>query len=97
MDISKLDTAEVLAALWNHSRQLGMSVLDTRGARGEVMSVEQARAILEENPFRYFDYLWGRVLKVDLSNPKSVDLWLYNRDNGNGAGERAIASLTKVV
>ena len=97
MDISKLDTAEVLAALWNHSKQQGMSVRDTRGARGEVMSVEQARAILDDSATLYFDYLWGRVLKVNLMNPHNVDLWLYNRDNGNGAGERVIASLTKVV
>lgn len=88
----------MLAALWNHSRQQGMSVLDTRGAVGKVMTKEQAQEIINSlgscgfGQHLNFDYLWGRVLKVDLA-PNEIDLRLYNRDNGDGAGEKAIDSI----
>jgi hypothetical protein len=39
-----------------------------------------------------FDYLHGRVMKVDLSGD-SFDPWLYDRDNGEGAASRAIAKM----
>lgn len=38
----------------------------------------------------YFDYLKGRVLKVDLSNPDCFDERLYDRDNDYGAADRAV-------
>lgn len=41
----------------------------------------------------YFDYLKGRVMKVDLSNDDCFEEWLYDRDNGNGAAQRAINQL----
>jgi hypothetical protein len=40
----------------------------------------------------YFDYLRGRVMKVDLSKD-AFDPWLYDRDNGAGAAERAVSRL----
>jgi hypothetical protein len=90
MDISGLDKAEVLAALYNGSRQLGMGFLDKRGASD--MTIEQARQILDENESKCFDYLYGRVMKIDLRGDE-VLTFLYNRDNGQGAAERIIGSL----
>lgn len=39
-----------------------------------------------------FDYLKGRVMKVDLSTD-DVDTQWYNRDNGENAAEDAVAAL----
>lgn len=88
MNISGLDKAEVLAALYNGSRQQGMGFLDRSGQEG--MTVDHARGELSVRT--RFDYLNGRVMKVDLSGDE-LNTWLYNRDNGDGAAERIIESL----
>jgi len=82
---SNKDKAEVLAALYNNSHPHGMGFLQYNP---EPMTIEQAREILEQTT--YFDYLAGRVMKIDLKND-TVNTWGYNRDNGNGAAERAIS------
>ncbi len=101
IDVTGIDKAEILAALYNGARPpRGMGMLQ---ARPGPLTVEEAREILGKGddltrtvgPFTrstYFDYLFGKVLKVDLAeNPMRVDL--YDRDNGKGAAERALASL----
>jgi hypothetical protein len=40
----------------------------------------------------YFDYLMGRVMKVDLAED-ILDESLYDRDNGEGAAKKAIDSI----
>ena len=85
MDISNLDKATVLAALYNHARHQGMGLLHFDP---EPMTVEQAREILAAGQ-TYFDYVKGRVMKVDLSKD-FLDTRLYDRDNGLGAAENAI-------
>lgn len=88
MNIEGLDKAEVLAALFNASRQQGMGFLDDRGQSD--MTADQAREILKITD--YFDYLYGRVMKIGLDR-NEVETRLYDRDNGHGAAERAIAHL----
>lgn len=88
MNISGLDKAEVLAALFNASRQLGKGFLDSRGARD--MTKDRAAEILKVT--EDFDYLDGRVMKISLDRDE-VETRLYDRDNGQGAAERAIAHL----
>jgi len=88
MNIKGLDKAEVLAALFNASRQQGMGVLDGRGRID--MTVEQAREILKQTV--YFDYLYGRVMKIGLDDDE-VDTWGFNRDNGQGSAERAVDAI----
>jgi len=88
IDISNLDKAAVLAALYNRSRPQGMGFLHFDPTS---MTLEQARAILA-NGDTSFDYLKGRVMKVDLS-VNSLDPWLYDRDNGAGSAERALSVL----
>ncbi len=90
MNIAGLNKAEVLAALYNGSRQQGMGFMHARGAEG--MTVEQASEEIANNKSMYFDYLHGRVMKIDLSGDE-LDTELYNRDNGRGAAERIIAGL----
>jgi len=55
------------------------------------MTTEEAASLLESHT--YFDYLKGRVMKVDLSGDE-LDPWLYDRDNGHGAAKRVIDSLS---
>lgn len=90
MDIKGLDKAEVLAALFNASRQQGLGFLDTRGSVG--MSADEAREILKET--QHFDYLRGRVMKISLDGDE-LEPRLYDRDNGPGAAEQAIAHLVQ--
>ena len=61
MNISGLDKAEVLAALFNASRQQGISFLDPRGRRD--MTKERAAEILKVT--EHFDYLEGQVIPLE--------------------------------
>ena len=82
-----LDKAAVLAALYNASRPLGMGFLHYDP---KPMTIEEAREILEQRTC--FDYLKGRVMKIDLSGD-TLSTRLYNRDNGPGAAEMVFAQL----
>ena len=91
INLAGLDKAAVLAALYNASRPLGMGFLRYDPAD---MTVEEARELLKK--YSYFDYLKGRVMKVDLLGD-SFDPWLYDRDNGKGAAMRVISALIVAV
>ena len=88
MDISGMSKAKVLAALYNNSHPQGMGFLhfDPRP-----MTEEEAQALLDSGQ-TYFDYLKGRVMKVDLSG-NELETLLYNRDNGENAAETVLANL----
>jgi hypothetical protein len=90
VDISNKDKAEVLAALYNNSHPQGMGFLHYNP---ENMSVEEARKLLEET--QVFDYLQGRVLKINLSGT-ILNTWLYNRDNGDNAAETVISQCKNI-
>lgn len=87
IDITGLDKADVLAALYNASRPLGLGALFYTP---QGMTHEEAQAAIAQGTD--FDYLHGRVMKVNLAGD-SFDPWLYDRDNGYGAAERAVASV----
>lgn len=88
IDISGIDKAELLAALYNRARPQGLGFLHYTP---EPMNVDEARQLLKSSD-GYFDYLQGRVMKVDLSGDE-LTTWLYDRDNGEGAAATAIAHL----
>ncbi len=90
ISIAKKDKAEVLAALYNASKPLGLGF---RQFDPKPMSVEEARKLLERTT--YFDYIKGRVMKVDLSGDE-LETWLYDRDNGDGAAARALAKVADI-
>lgn len=90
IDISGLDKAEVLAALFNASKQQGMGFFDSSG--GNSMTVEDARQYTSREGDQYYDYLRGRVMKIDLSSDE-LNPRLYDRDNGQGAAASALAAL----
>ena len=82
-----LNKADVLAVLYNNAKPQGMGFLHYDP---NPMTKEEAETLLRQTT--YFDYLKGRVMKVDLSGEK-LDPLLYNRDNGQGAAECAVAAL----
>ena len=84
MDISNLSKPMVLKALYDASKPIGRGFLHFIPGP---LSLEEAESLIKQSS--YFDYLYGRVLKVDLKGDE-VALWLYDRDNGQGAGELAI-------
>lgn len=90
ISLEGLNKAAVLAALYNASRQQGMGFFQSRGATE--MTEEQAQQELDANPRLYFDYLHGRVMKIDLRTD-DLEERLYDRDNGQGAAARVIEQL----
>lgn len=91
MDISKLNKADVLAVLYNNAKPRGLGFLHYTPAE---MTREEAQKLLDKSEYKYFDYVNGRVIKIDMST-NDLHTGLYNRDNGLNAAERAIASLFK--
>ena len=90
IDISGLDKGEVLFALYNASHYQGLSFL---GATSNY-TLADAKRDYEASPSKYFDYHYGKVLKVDLSED-SFDPRLFDRDCGEGAAAAAIEALRK--
>ena len=84
INLEGLDRAEILAALYNASKPQGLGVLHYDPSP---MTRDEAEELLKVRT--YFDYLKGRVMKIDLSG-NELDTWGYDRDNGQGAAEKAI-------
>jgi len=101
IDISNLDKAELLAALYNNASPLGMGMLHFDPNQ---MTKEDAETIIMEGDDLahmfpgasrrnyYFDYVKGRPLKIDISGD-TMETALYDRDQGTGAGARVVAEL----
>lgn len=86
IDISLMDKADVLAALYNESQPLGLGRLHYTP---ELMTKEEAENLLKKS--QYFDYLKGRIMKINLDNDDGMLFTgLYDRDNGPGAAEAAL-------
>jgi hypothetical protein len=84
INISKMNKAIVLMALYNASKMQGNSFL---GGDGSSMTEQEATERLKSQT--YFDYLNGKVMKIDFKSDV-LETWLYDRDNGNGAALKAI-------
>jgi len=96
VNIQGLNKAEVLSTLFNKSKIQGFNVQMVAMGLMEYpkdMTTVEAQAILDGMGIqKYFDYLNGKVMKVDLSSDVEFDEWGYDRDNGEGAAQRAIDS-----
>lgn len=88
VNIKGLDKARVLKALYDHSHVQGSGFL--QAVPDGVVTVEHCAMLLGSQT--YFDYLHGRVLKVELSGDE-FDERLYDRDCGEGAAQRAVDSV----
>ena len=87
IDLKGLDKAAVLAALYNASKPQGMGFLHYNPTP---MTIERAKELLEQTTD--FDYLMGRVMKINLGGD-TLNTWGYDRDNGEGAAAKAIESM----
>lgn len=88
VNIEGLDKAKLLMALFNNSFQQGMGVMHKEGA--VPMNLEDAKNLVAKNT--YYDYLRGRIMKVDIKGPMMFTA-AYNRDVGHGEAERIVAQL----
>lgn len=88
VSLEGLDKAEVFAALYNAARPQGMGFYQYEPAP---MTVDNARTHLSR--YTEFDYVKGRVMKINLSRDDFFRSNLYNRDNGENAAERVVQSL----
>ena len=87
VSIQGLDKADVLKALHDNSKTQGSGRLHYKP---EGLSIDQCRDLIKESTD--FDYLQGRVMKVNIEGD-NFDPWGYDRDNGEGAAEKAILPL----
>lgn len=93
VDISGLDKAEVLLALYDGSRVQGLSFMGLPDSRVTIDDCKKAiQELINQKRHLYFDYWNGHVLKVDITNDE-FDPRLYDRDLGEGAAYRAIDEL----
>lgn len=89
VSIRGLNKAKVLAALYNGARAQGAGFIRYDSTP---MDEEEASQFLEGET--YFDYLKGRVMKVDLSDDE-IHPYSYDRDNGQGAVAEIVAALRR--
>lgn len=87
VDLTKMNKAEVLATLYNRSHTQGLGFLQAVPGK---MDTKKAEDLLKETT--YFDYLHGKVMKIDLSKDK-LRTRFYNRDLGKRAAEDALSKL----
>lgn len=88
INIKGLNKAEVLKELYNNSKVQGLGFLQ---ATGTDMTIEEAEELLQQQT--YFDYLYGKVMKIDLSSDEEFEERLYDRDNGAGSAKKIIDKL----
>lgn len=93
INIEGLSKAQVLKALHDGTRAIGMGVLRDLGRD---MTLEEAEALTRGDADLYFDYVAGRPLKVHL-NGDSFDPRLYDRDAGEGRAEAVISAVRQAV
>lgn len=89
LNIKGKDKAEILKSLYNASRPFGAGFIQYDPTP---MEREEAEELLKHST--YFDYLRGRLMKVELGND-TLDTQWYDRDLGEGAGEYALRHLLK--
>jgi hypothetical protein len=103
LDIRGIDKAELLTALVNRARPLGLGQLADPGApmtvgearewiaRGQ--SHDDPRMLAVRGPTRLrFDYVHGRPIKCDISGDE-LDPRLYDQDQGDGAAAAVVEHL----
>lgn len=89
INIKGLDKAQLLVELYNHSHQQGLGMMQP----SKSLTIEDAKKLLEQTT--YFDYLYGKVMKVDLSSDEEFEERLYDRDNGQGMAQSVVDGMRK--
>ncbi len=98
VDTTSIDRAELLAALYDRAQPQGLGFMHFDP---EPMTRDEAQRWIAQGidnssgqaePECYFDYLRGRVMKIDVL-PDLLNPRLYDRDNGAGAVAEVVAGL----
>lgn len=89
-----IDPAVLVHALYHGTRPLGMGYMQNQNG----LSVDQVREELQRcesrNGHLYFDYFFGRPLKMDIDlERKRFSHRLYDRDAGRGAAQAIVDGL----
>lgn len=101
INIAGLNKEDVLCALFNASFQQGMGRIHAEGRAN--ITPQEAAAIIAADKAEFarngwgdnalnYDYLRGRVMKVDISGDEFCPR-LYDRDVGQGAAANVIEAL----
>jgi len=90
VNIEGLNKAKVLKALYDSTHIQGYGFLQAVDDFTEV----DAQNLLDDGN-TYFDYLYGRVMKVNLTSDIEFDAGSYDRDNYPGAAQDVIYKLRK--
>lgn len=90
IDIKGIEKGVLLHQLWRFSQAQGISYL---GLPIKPVNEDTFREIIkmyqDEGRDLYFDYLMGKVMKIDISADE-MDPWLYDRDNGVGQAQLVV-------
>lgn len=89
VNIAGISKAKVLKALYDKAHPLGLGFLHYVPGP---MAIEEAEQLVEST--LYFDYVHGRVVKVDISGDE-FHPGLYDRDNGEGVAQRVIDGINR--
>lgn len=92
IDISNLPKSKVLSALFNASAPRGLGFMYPSAPMVDDDATEIVNALQGDGRDLYFNYLRGRVMKVDITHD-TFDPWLFDREYGQGAAARAIDSI----
>lgn len=84
ISIKGLPKDKVLSALYNNAKPLGMGFAHYRPGP---LTEAELKTLMEGR--LYYDYVLGRVMKVDIEGDQ-LDPRLYDRDNGRDAAELAL-------
>lgn len=76
---------QILMALVNDASPCGLGWFEP-GAHTSISEDEAKKFCVKT---RYVDYCCGRPIKTNIHN-RPLDLYLYDRDAGEGSGERAL-------
>ena len=101
INIKGLNKAEVLATLFNNSKIQGINQqLFDMGILSlpKDITTNDAQTVLDKmGKIKYFEYLDGKVMKINLTSDIEFDERLYDRDNGAGAAQEAINVLRNKI
>lgn len=99
IDISGVDKAQVLIALYLHAKVSpvankplsGLSWLIDKVFQNDTLTLDKARKLIASGQ-RYFYEVYGRSLHIDLSRD-TIDTWNYDTINGYNAAKDALKHL----
>lgn len=94
INIEGIDRAELLAALHNGTRPLGMGFLhDLKRDMTKAEATEILAQHTDGHGDAHFDYVCGRPLKVWFSRNTLQGAWLFDRDSSPGKCQAIIEAL----